>query len=397
MYSRQRSGFSANSELNGTGHPHRFVADADGFPLSPRRSRDYPFPTMTKSRKKEPSVPRADVSASARKTNPPDGHAREVTVGCLFAAIGGFARAFQQSGANVLWANEKDKFAAETFRANFPTVRHIHKPVEQLTVGGDKLPPVDIITAGFPCQPFSAAGEKKGFEDMARGLVFLEIIRLLGEFGKTKPKILLLENVQYFRNHDGGRTFKRVQAEVQKAGYWFADKHAVVLNTTEHTDIPQNRDRLFMVAYSCDHFAGNAFAFPRPYTGARRPVPSFLDLDRQQDERYYFKPGSRYYPHFAAAMATGKPDSVYQLRRNYVRENRSGECFTLMANMGEGGHNVPVVRDRWGIRKLTPRECARLQGYDDDFVFPPGLSHAQPGNSARVEMTARSVSRGAMP
>ena len=96
-------------------------------------------------------------------------------------------------------------------------------------------------------------------------------------------------------------------------------------------------------------------------------------------------------------MATGKPDSVYQLRRNYVRENRSGECFTLMANMGEGGHNVPVVRDRWGIRKLTPRECARLQGYDDDFVFPPGLSHAQLGNSARVEMTARSVSRGAMP
>ena len=267
---------------------------------------------------------------------------QKVTVGCLFAAIGGFARAFQQSGATVLWANEKDRFATETFLANFPEVRHIHKPVEKLTVAEDQLEPVDIITAGFPCQPFSAAGEKRGFEDKERGMVFLDIIRLLGEFGKKKPKILLLENVQYFRNHDKGRTFHRVQAEVQKAGYWFSDKNSVVLNTAEYTNIPQNRDRLFMVAYSCDHFASNSFEFPKPYTGEMRPVSSFLDLDRKHDDRYYFKPGSRYYPHFVEAMKKGKPDSVYQLRRNYVRENMSGECFTLMANMGDGGHNVPV-------------------------------------------------------
>ena len=251
----------------------------------------------------------ANVTADTTRKKTPGSPVPEVTVGCLFAAIGGFAKAFQQSGATILWANEKDKFASETFRANFPTVRHIHKPVEQVTVGGDKLPPVDIITAGFPCQPFSAAGEKKGFEDKARGMVFLDIIRLLGEFGRKKPKVLLMENVQYFRNHDGGRTFKRVQAEVQKAGYWFTDKHAAVLNTAEHTDIPQNRDRLFMVAYSCDHFASNTFAFPGPYTGERRPVASFLDLDRRQDDRYYFKPGTRYHPHFVEAMTKGRPDS----------------------------------------------------------------------------------------
>ena len=263
---------------------------------------------------------------------------QRVTVGCLFAAIGGFASAFRQSGATVLWANEKDKFATQTFHENFPDVRLFPKPVEDLTVAGDALEPVDILTAGFPCQPFSAAGDKRGFANKDRGMVFLEIIRLLREFGRKKPKILLLENVQYFRNHDGGRTFKRVQAEVQKAGYWFTDKNAVVLNTAEHTDIPQNRDRLFMVAYSCDHFASNMFEFPKPFAGAMRPVSSFLDPDREQDERYYFKPGSRYYPHFVDAMSKGKPDSVYQLRRNHVRENMSGECFTLMANMGDGGN-----------------------------------------------------------
>lgn len=279
-----------------------------------------------------------------------------VTVGSLFAAIGGFCLAFQRAGAVVLWANEKDKFARETFVANFPHVRHYHKPVQDLTVAGDGLAQVDVLTAGFPCQPFSAAGDKQGFND-ERGLVFLDIIRLIREFGRRKPKILLLENVQYFRNHDKGRTFRRVHGEVQKAGYWFTDKNAEVLNTSVHTDIPQNRDRLFMVAYSCDHFNRNSFRFPKPFAGKARPVSAFLDFAERAEDRYYFAPGSTYYPHFVDAMAKGSDDAVYQLRRNYVRENRSGECFTLMANMGEGGHNVPVIQDGWGIRKLTPREC----------------------------------------
>lgn len=96
------------------------------------------------------------------------------TVGSLFAAIGGFCKAFEQAGAAVLWANEKDRFARDTFAANFPHVRHVHKPVEDLSVKGDRLDPVDVLTAGFPCQPFSAAGEKKGFSD-DRGMLFLHI------------------------------------------------------------------------------------------------------------------------------------------------------------------------------------------------------------------------------
>jgi DNA (cytosine-5)-methyltransferase 1 len=317
-----------------------------------------------------------------------------VKVGCLFAAIGGFCRAFDEVGAAVVWANEKDKFAAETFRLNFPGIRYLNKPIEELTVRGDALIPVDVLTAGFPCQPFSVAGEKRGFKD-ERGLLFLHIIRIIKEFGRNKPKVLLLENVKNFKTHDKGRTFRRVQSEIQKAGYWFTETNAKIMNTAEHTEIPQNRERIFMVALSCDHFAANQFQFPDPLpAGSLRKVREFLDLDRKAPEYFYFVPGSQYHPYFDDAIKAGERTSVYQLRRSYVRENKSGTCFTLMANMGDGGHNQPVIKDRWGIRKLTPRECARLQGYQDAwFKIPESLSktqiYKQIGNSVTVPLVVR--------
>ena len=322
--------------------------------------------------------------------------ARQPTVGCLFAAIGGFCRAFQKAGATVSWANEKDQYAKETFTLNFPAVRFICKPIEGLTVDGDALEPVDILTAGFPCQPFSVAGEKRGFKD-ERGSLFLHIVRLIKEFGDCKPKILLLENVKHFRAHDGGRTFARVQAEIQKAGYWFSEKNAQILNTATHTEIPQNRERIFMAALSSDHFPVNNFNFPDPLSSSQRqPVRAFLDLSKKAPERLYFKPGDRYYPHFKEAIDGGDPEAVYQLRRNYVRENKSGRCFTLMANMGDGGHNQPVIVDQWGIRKITPEECARLQGYSGEWFKIPDPAivswyqfSKQIGNSVTVPLVER--------
>jgi DNA (cytosine-5)-methyltransferase 1 len=319
---------------------------------------------------------------------------KQITVGCLFAAIGGFCKAFQRHGATVLWANEKDRFAAKTFRLNFPDVRYIEKPVEDLSVHGDRLPAVDVLTAGFPCQAFSIAGEKKGFED-PRGLLFLHIVRIIREFGKNKPKILLLENVKNLKAHDKGRTFKRIQAEIQRAGYWFSDANARILNTAEHTDIPQNRERVFMVAMSQSCFTANTFVFPRVLPdGELRPVRTFLDLNTKPDDAFYFTPESKYYELFRDEIEKGGRKHIYQLRRSYVRKNMSDMCFTLMANMGEGGHNQPVIKDRWGIRKLTPRECARLQGYDDSwFQIPPSLSKSQVykqiGNSVTVPLVAK--------
>ncbi|NLX05188.1 MAG: DNA (cytosine-5-)-methyltransferase [Phycisphaerae bacterium] len=321
-----------------------------------------------------------------------------VTVGSLFAAIGGFCKAFQQNGATVFWASDRDRFAAQTFTANFPGVRYLEKPVEDLSVHADQLEPIDVLTAGFPCQAFSIAGEKRGFGD-PRGLLFLHIIRIINEFGKKKPKILLLENVKNLKAHDRGRTFKRIQTEIQKAGYWFGDANARIMNTADYTDIPQNRQRVFMVAMSQAHFPTNSFIFPDPTPNLKlRSVRSFLDLDRKADEVFYFKPDSQYYDLFRNAIETGGRGYVYQLRRSYVRRNMSDMCFTLMANMGEGGHNQPVIKDRWGIRKLTPRECARLQGYEDVwFQIPSSLSNSQIykqiGNSVTVPLVAQLAER----
>lgn len=317
-----------------------------------------------------------------------------IKVGCMFAAIGGFCRAFQEAGASVTWATDKDRFAAETFTLNFPDIRYLNKPVEDLSVDGDSLPAIDVLTGGFPCQAFSIAGEKRGFND-PRGLLFLHIIRIIREFRDDKPKVLLLENVKNLKAHDKGRTFRRIQTEIQKAGYWFTEANARILNTCEHTVIPQNRERIFMVAMSCDHFDANTFVFPEPVPKSqRRTVRSLLDLNTKPDARYYFTPESQYYQLFVDAIEEGGREAIYQLRRSYVRKNMTGTCFTLMANMGEGGHNQPVIKDRWGIRKLTPRECARLQGYKDGwFQIPETLSHTQIykqlGNSVTVPLVKR--------
>jgi DNA (cytosine-5)-methyltransferase 1 len=149
-----------------------------------------------------------------------------------------------------------------------------------------------------------------------------------------------------------------------------------------------------MVAMCCDHFPSNTFVFPSPLPpGSLDPVRDYLDTQHKQDPRHYFKESNQYYEPFRDAIEAGDKKAVFQLRRSYVRQNMSGMCFTLMANMGEGGHNKPVIKDRWGIRNLTPRECARLQGYEDDwFTIPEELSlsqiYKQIGNSVTIPLVA---------
>lgn len=307
--------------------------------------------------------------------------------------MGGFCLAFANEGFNVLWANEKDRFAVETYDHNFPKTTMHPKPIEDLSVIGDNLAPVDVLTAGFPCQPFSVAGSKLGFGD-ERGRAFFEIIRLIGEFGTARPKILLFENVPHLLAHDRGRTFNRIAHEIQAAGYWFMPRqNTAVLNTKIHTDIPQNRERLYIVALSWDHFNTNAFNFPEP-TAETRDYRTFLDLEHKPDDYFYFNDDSRWKKLFEESIEAGDSESIYMLRRNYVRENKSNSVFALMANMGDGGHNVPVIQDAWGIRKLTPAECLGLQGFPTEtFSFPDGLSKVQQykqiGNAVTVPLVMK--------
>lgn len=140
--------------------------------------------------------------------------------GSLFAGVGGFCCGFANAGLPTIWAIENDEHAVATYAHNFPDVRLICKSVTEVGVGADELEPVDVLHAGFPCQSFSQAGERRGFDD-PRGRLFFEIIRLIREFKDQKPAVLVLENAPFLRYGEGGAWLLTLQREIQRSGYWF--------------------------------------------------------------------------------------------------------------------------------------------------------------------------------
>jgi DNA (cytosine-5)-methyltransferase 1 len=318
-----------------------------------------------------------------------------LTVGSLFAGMGGFSTGFRRAGFRVLWANEIDKSAVCTYEHNHPDSAMHAGDVKDFSPAHQGWEPPEVLTAGFPCQPFSSAGDRLGFDD-DRGLLYTQICRIVSEYRKDRPKILLLENVANLLGHDGGRAYAKIQTAMKDAGYWILQQNVALLNTKEHTQIPQNRPRLFIVALSTAWFKGGRFRFP-PGDSVTRPLRSFFDTSVKADDYYYFDVVSnRFGAMIWSTVQRGSRDSVFQLRRSYVREYRNF-VPTLTANMGVGGHNVPVIVDDWGLRKLTPRECARLQGFEGDFAsFPPGVTriqrYKQIGNSVTVPLVEKLAS-----
>lgn len=315
--------------------------------------------------------------------------------GALFSGIGGFCLGFEAAGFETAWAVELDRHAAATYRANLPNTRLLEKSVTDVTVDGDNLEPVDVLHAGFPCQSFSQAGEKRGFDD-PRGQLFYEIIRLISEFGPNKPKVLVLENAPFLRYGEGGAWFLELQRAIRKAGYWFRPENSAELSTDELTPLPQQRTRLFMVALSMDAFRSGRFEFPADTDGSPKEMRRYIDFDGSVDDEYYLGDQNRYYRMITQAVTDR--ECLYQLRKYEVRAKEPGVCPTLTANMGLGGHNVPFIMNGHGLRKLTEHECLRLQGFPTAFAFPDGVPRArrytQVGNSVSVpvaELIARKV------
>ena len=304
-----------------------------------------------------------------------DDRQRQLTVGCLFSGMGGFASGLAKAGFAIEWANDNDVFACEAFRHRFPDVPLIEKDARELSVRGGDLSEVDLLAAGFPCQSFSQAGSRTGFED-PRGELFFEIPRLLGEFeNEQHPRLVVLENVPYLLYGAEGTWFDEIRRALRRAGYWFRVESCWTVNVKDETDLPQDRERLFMVAASRHHFSYNPFRPPpsnAPGNRNPRSILDFIDRDRPGTGDAYLSPDNRYYKMISSKMATGESEAnLYQLRRSYVREKRGGLCPTLTANMGVGGHNVPFVKDSWGIRKLSVDEVARLQGFASvESLFP---------------------------
>lgn len=302
-------------------------------------------------------------------------------VGGFFSGVGGIELGFQKAGFEIVWSNEIDKNATLTLQSNFS---HKIYNCDIAKIKGNELKNVDVVIAGFPCQAFSIAGYRKGFDDI-RGDVFFHIIRIIKEL-KHKPKILFLENVKNLYNHDKGNTFNVITKAIADLGYYVKHK---VLNSKEYGNTPQNRERIYLVCFLNKQDYEN-FEFPEK-TPLTKKINSILE--KKVSENFYYT--SEKYPKYYNMLKENmlNEDSIYQLRRIYVRENKSGVCPTLTANMGMGGHNVPLIKQNDKIRKLTPRECFNFQGYGDDYILPKNLANGhlykQAGNSVSVNVIKR--------
>ena len=301
----------------------------------------------------------------------------------LFAGIGGIKIAFENAGFNCVFSNDFDNNCKITFDLNFSELFEIDKQMvlgDISQISTSKIPDFDLLTGGFPCQPFSVAGYRQGFKDeKGRGNVFFDIIRILKD---KKPTAFLLENVKNLKSHDKGNTIKIIHQELEKLGYKVTDK---VLNAMQYGNVPQNRERIYIIGF-LDENAFKKFEFPKKISLTKTIHDC---LETEVDKKYFYNDK----PLFERIKKDiTKKDTVYQWRRQYVRENKNGVCPTLTANMGMGGHNVPIIFTDQGIRKLTPRECANFQGFPKNYKLPKIADSAlykQFGNSVVIPVVER--------
>lgn len=346
----------------------------------------------------------------------------------LFAGMGGFGLAAQQAGLGVVYANEFDPYPAEMHDANFD-VKVDRRSIADVTA--EEVPEHDVILAGFPCQAFSIAGKRGGFED-ERGRLFPHILRIATEH---RTPLIVMENVKNLVTHDGGATLGTILRWLGEAGYYVSYR---VLNSWQHAAIPQDRSRVYLVAALGRKVSPEVF--PRPLAGLPDPKEvnvwrGLLDPAESIPERYWYKPGSQMYGLFERTLV--HPDGAYTLRgRNGVwglndslaglvptllsssgggkvpsildrvykfhraNELRSGDLVpTMMANMGTGGGKVPMALEHWegeGLapRKFTERECARMQGFPDSYRLGAASAtreYKALGNSVTVPLAQRVI------
>jgi DNA (cytosine-5)-methyltransferase 1 len=273
----------------------------------------------------------------------------------LFAGTGAFSLAFNSTNSvNIVFSNDMCTSSKKIYDENFEhklTLKNLND------INVEDIPSHDILTGGFPCQPFSIAGLQEGFKD-ERSNVFWKILSIIDYH---KPKCVILENVKNILSHDNGETFNTIKCNLENKGYYIRYK---VLNTADITGIPQHRERIYIVCLKSKNvFDKFSLDFPKI---EKKKTSSFFE-DNILSKYYYTDKSSTW---TLIKDNVIKKDTIYQYRRVYVRENKSNECPTLTANMGSGGHNVPIILDDKGVRKLTPRECFNLQGFPSTYKLP---------------------------
>lgn len=301
----------------------------------------------------------------------------------LFAGIGGFHQAMVSYHAECVFACEWDKHAARTYRENYGI-----DPFGDITQIDEKeIPSHDILCAGFPCQAFSVSGKQKGFEDV-RGTLFFDIVRIVHHH---QPKVLLLENVKNLANHDGGNTLRVIVQTLQDIGYKVYYK---ILNTSDF-GLPQNRERIYFVAF---HHSVNdsMFQFPQPLNH-KVTLKDFLEdnpIDGkviERDDIEIYRNYQLFKNLFGEAEYPNKPIQIGKVNKGGQGEriyHPLGHAITLSAYGGGVGAKTGVYWVDGKVRKLSPRECARIQGFSDDFIINPSATQAykQFGNSVSINV-----------
>ncbi len=298
----------------------------------------------------------------------------------LFAGVGGIRLGFQnifQSKAEFVFSSEIDKYAKITYQANYNEIPH----GDITKIKAKDIPPHDIILAGFPCQAFSVAGLRKGFED-TRGTLFFDVARIAKYH---KPKVIFLENVKGFRNHDKGNTFKVVRKTLEDLGY---SVFSEVLNAKEF-GVPQNRERIYIIAFLDKDIN---FEFPKPL---KKYVKLGHILEKDIDEKYTISDklwtGHQRRKQEHKKKGNGFGYSIFNEKSEYTS--------TISARYYKDGSEILIEQKDKNPRKLTPREAGRLQGFPDSFKIPVSDTQAykQFGNSVAVsviEELAKKVLKG---
>ena len=319
------------------------------------------------------------------------------TVGSLFAGIGGICTGFSQAGFCVKWANELDEKACQTYEHN---KRLVEKDIEVINKDVLKFRPklpekkIDVLTAGFPCQPYSIAGGRKGLKDDRAVPMFKSITRIARAL---EPRLIFMENVPLLLTLNDGKVFRHYENMLKRSGYPYLWKD--IYSTHEYGGVVQMRKRLYMVAFrdikDYSLFVSNIEEKMKPIP-ITRTFNEIIDADTPVPEKYYYNEKKMKQFKRDVENVVTETGRFYQYRRNRTRcfkHNDPELCPTLTASMGVGGHNVPLIRDGTGIRKLTPKECILLQGFPEEFEFPETVGDAtaykQAGNSVSVPVIRR--------
>lgn len=295
----------------------------------------------------------------------------------LFAGIGGIRLAYQNLGGKCVFSSEWDNFAKKTYEANFGEV-----PFGDITKISEKsIPDHDVLLGGFPCQPFSIAGvskknalgRKHGFLDETQGTLFFDIARIIKH---KKPKAFMLENVKNLVSHDKGNTFKVIKNTLEELGYSI---HFQVLNGKHF--VPQNRERILIVGFRKEIFEENEnFQFPK----LPEPKAKFKEiLQKEVEEKYTLSDKLWNYLQDYANKHKAKGNGF-----GFGLTDLNGISRTLSARYYKDGSEVLIPQKDINPRRLTPRECARLQGFPDEFLIPVSDNQAykQFGNSVTVPL-----------